>query len=159
MAGTLTVYTFEDSDGHEQSFETMDAAEARKHAQENKLLMIGNEYEWQEAVPLEDYRPKKVVDPLPDGTWLRDHNGHRIVSLLQTDETDPEMPHLYLLDIESGEPDERSVWLDAENYPSILADQVNAPKPPSDPVAAIQDAYAKMADPIHVMDHDHSMDH
>lgn len=60
MAATVTVYSFEDNSGSEYgSFTTQDYAEAKKYAADNKLLVVANEYEWQESHPLEDYRDEE----------------------------------------------------------------------------------------------------
>lgn len=65
----LTVYTFDNSDGDADSFETMNFEEAKEYAQENNLKIIENTYEWQERFPCfgQDYtvtereRPSTVL--------------------------------------------------------------------------------------------------
>jgi hypothetical protein len=57
---TVTVYTFEDGDGDEYgSFTTQDYAEAKAYAQDNRLCVIANEFEWADSHPLDDYTPRK----------------------------------------------------------------------------------------------------
>lgn len=59
----MTLYTFEDEDGNQfGTFTTLDYREAKRYASEHGLLVVGNEYEWSEAVPLDDYRSIRVPD-------------------------------------------------------------------------------------------------
>lgn len=63
MADTLTLYSFEDKDGNEpDTFTTMDYQEAKVYAQENSLRVMANEYEWAEAVPVDDFTKGDAVE-------------------------------------------------------------------------------------------------
>ena len=56
----LTLYSFEDADGNEYgTWTTQNYDEAKKYAARYRLRIIGNEYEWSEAVPLDDYTSRK----------------------------------------------------------------------------------------------------
>jgi hypothetical protein len=55
---TIEVYSFEDADGTEQGYTTQDYSEAKRYAQEYRLLIIANTFEWSEAEPVDDYRPR-----------------------------------------------------------------------------------------------------
>ena len=54
---TLTLYTFEDADGSEQTYSTTNTYEAREAAERNGWLAIANEYEWSDSEPAWDFRP------------------------------------------------------------------------------------------------------
>lgn len=43
---SIILYTFEDADGTEDTFQTSDAQEAERHGQENSLAVYANEYEY-----------------------------------------------------------------------------------------------------------------
>lgn len=45
----ITVYTFEDADGAEDTYTTQDPTEARERGQRYGLRVLANVYEWTEA--------------------------------------------------------------------------------------------------------------
>ena len=45
----ITVYTFEDASGVEQTYTTTNAAEAREHGQRYSLRVIANEHEFSDS--------------------------------------------------------------------------------------------------------------
>jgi hypothetical protein len=50
------VYTFRDRDNDSfGSFHTQDYEEAKQYARENRLRIIGNEYEWADSEDLDDF--------------------------------------------------------------------------------------------------------
>ena len=53
---TITVYTFEDTEGAESTFITQNAAEAREHAREYDLLCYANEFEFADRELAWDFR-------------------------------------------------------------------------------------------------------
>lgn len=61
MSLQVTVYTVEAKEGSAQTpypeseFHTQDYEEAQAYAQERKLRVIGNEYEWADSELLDDY--------------------------------------------------------------------------------------------------------
>lgn len=58
----LHVYTFEDENGHEQSYCTERALEAKEYARTYNMLCYDNTYVWDERVPAWDFRPQKEED-------------------------------------------------------------------------------------------------
>lgn len=52
---TLTVYTFEDAAGCEDTFSTQDPRVAKERGQKYGLRVLANEYEWTEIVPVEGW--------------------------------------------------------------------------------------------------------
>jgi len=51
----VTVYTFEDGDGIEQTFKTFDAIEAQETARQNRWRVIANEFEFSESYPIPEW--------------------------------------------------------------------------------------------------------
>jgi hypothetical protein len=51
----VTVYTFEDADGAEQSFHTYQASEAEETARKNGWRVIANEYEYAVSAPVPEW--------------------------------------------------------------------------------------------------------
>lgn len=51
---TLTLYTFEDEFGTQDTFTTMDAAEARERARQYGMRLIANEFEYSDREVVED---------------------------------------------------------------------------------------------------------
>lgn len=58
MSGEIIVYTFRRGDEEEDwgGFQTQNHDEAVNYAKQHKLLVMENVYEWQEALPAEDFR-------------------------------------------------------------------------------------------------------
>lgn len=67
---TITVYTFRDSDGNEDSYETQDPREAQEYGRRNEYEVIANEYEWSDSGTAWDFRPDvyKIEIITPGGT-------------------------------------------------------------------------------------------
>lgn len=65
---TINVYSFEDNEGNEDGFTTEDYQEAVQYAAARKLLILDNEYEWQDASPVASFRdaPAEPVFGLED---------------------------------------------------------------------------------------------
>jgi hypothetical protein len=61
----LTLYSFEDAEGNEDTYTTMDPNEAREFARENRLKMIAQTYEYSDSVVVEDFTGVEGDD---DGT-------------------------------------------------------------------------------------------
>lgn len=75
MPASITIYTFENSEGEESGcLTTQDYDEAKRYAQTNSLLVVSNEYVWDEAIPLDDYRPKDrwVVQTTDGYVWFEE---------------------------------------------------------------------------------------
>lgn len=53
---SIEVYTFEDSEGMEDTFTTTDPTEARERARQYRLLVTVNEYEWSDSETFVDFR-------------------------------------------------------------------------------------------------------
>lgn len=76
---TVTLYTFGEGPELEPAgtFTTFKADEAREYAKQNHLAVIANEYEWTEAIPVEewDYRPEQKRTDLVTVTfeWSNEH--------------------------------------------------------------------------------------
>lgn len=55
---TITVYSFEKGGYEYGSFTTQDYREAKEYAQANRCKIIGNEFEWSESEPLDDFQTR-----------------------------------------------------------------------------------------------------
>ena len=71
----LEVYVFEDKDGNEDSFETMDAREAKAYAVANNRKWIARQFEFSHSELVEDYTETdddeaedddSMIDLIPD---------------------------------------------------------------------------------------------
>lgn len=51
----IEVYTLEDAEGNEQMFESQDYKEARDRAENEKLRVIANVYEWSDSYMVNDF--------------------------------------------------------------------------------------------------------
>ena len=51
------IYTFEDEDGDEELFNTMDIHEAREYAQKHDLKIIANTYACVDSMVIDDFTP------------------------------------------------------------------------------------------------------
>lgn len=58
----MTVYTFEDTNGIEQTFTTLDPNEADRYAAQYDFMAVANEYEWSDSEIFKDYRPENPND-------------------------------------------------------------------------------------------------
>lgn len=54
---TVTVYTFEDADGTEDTYTTQSAIEAKDRGQRERMRVIANEYEWTDSEMAWDFTP------------------------------------------------------------------------------------------------------
>lgn len=52
---TITLYTFEDADGTEDTFTTYDATVARERGEKYDMKVIANEYEWSDSEVVWDF--------------------------------------------------------------------------------------------------------
>lgn len=57
--GAIEVYTFEDREGHEQSFTTQNPTEAAAHGERHGLRVISNRYEFSDSELAWDYTEAK----------------------------------------------------------------------------------------------------
>lgn len=51
----VTLYTFEDSEGGEDTYSTFRASEAEDYAKKYHMRIIANEYEWSDSEVVADY--------------------------------------------------------------------------------------------------------
>ncbi len=58
---TVTLYTFEDENGTEDSFSTFDGREARDRGQQYGMCVIANEYEWSDSEVAWDFAGRVFV--------------------------------------------------------------------------------------------------
>ena len=68
MALEVTVYTVEARKRDEtpypaSDFATQDYEAAKRYAQQERLIVIANSYEWADSEPLEDYTGSEEDDP------------------------------------------------------------------------------------------------
>lgn len=54
---TITVYSFQDAEGNDLTYETQDPREAEEFGRKNHALVEANEYEWADATTSWDFRP------------------------------------------------------------------------------------------------------
>lgn len=55
---TVTLYSFEDSEGREDTYTTFDASEAKDRGRRYGLLVTANEYEWSDSETAWDFRER-----------------------------------------------------------------------------------------------------
>lgn len=55
---TITVYSFEDKNGLDMGWTTQDYREAKQHAQEFRLRVIANEFEFADSELVDDFTEK-----------------------------------------------------------------------------------------------------
>ena len=65
MTAPITLYTFEDENGTEDSYSTQDIADAREYAQRYDRALIANEYEWTDSELIEDYTTAPAEESAP----------------------------------------------------------------------------------------------
>lgn len=68
---TVTLYTFEDENGCEQTYTTFSPRDAEETAKGNGWLCIANEYEYSDREVAWDYRPKSDDDLEADAHVVR----------------------------------------------------------------------------------------
>ena len=59
---SITVFTFQNGAGDEDTFTTQNVAEANEYARENKRAMIANTYEFDDSEMVEDFRGDEAPD-------------------------------------------------------------------------------------------------
>lgn len=64
MTAPITLYTFEDANGTEDDYSTLNWADAHEYALTYSRRIIGNEYEWQDSEVIEDHTGSD--DPCPE---------------------------------------------------------------------------------------------
>jgi hypothetical protein len=75
MRVSIERYTFEDSEGREDGYSTMDMGEARDYARAGRLRLIAHVYEWADSEVVEDYTQAESADE-GDTKSVQDGGGH-----------------------------------------------------------------------------------
>lgn len=71
--GTITIYSFEDTAGAPETYTTQDYAAAKEFAARHGLRIVGQEFEWAQSVPLDDFtgtEDEETARALGEPAWL-----------------------------------------------------------------------------------------